>query len=762
VVYSAYDPELDRKVALKLLRARPHAPNFDGEQLRQRLRREAQAMARLSHPNVVTVFDVGVADGQVFVAMELIDGTNMAAWLRHDDRPVSQILSRFVEAGRGLEAAHVAGFVHRDFKPENVLIGKNGRVCVTDFGLVRTVDDPDAESPSQPSRFEASLTQPGNLVGTPAYMSPEQLRAEAADARADQFSFCLALYEALWGQRPFAGANARELLQTIEAGRVRRPSGVVSPRVQRAIVRGLSAKPADRFPSMAELLHELTATPRWRKYLVPAAAGLALLASLGLALRSARPALCADAGAHLAGVWDDARRARLSGHRDDAATRTVLTTLDGYARDWAAMSTQSCQATRLRGEQSEELLDLRAQCLRQRLDELRAAADVLSSEDHAALDHSESVLARLTPLSACADVLALRARSPRPRDPALRKQLESLERRVVEARMSLTVKDASDSEPLAGELDSPAARAYPPLAAALLDVKGNWLSERGRFDESLVELHRASTAALAAGDDEILIAAWEQIAFIIGYEKEKPDEGLLWLDMAAAAAKRLSGRDDLRLKLLATRAEIFDAVDRADEEEAAINEALPIAERSLPPENHLRIHFVDLQAAVQQIRGHFNEAAALYQKAIDLERAARGPTSGRLQGLVYNRAMSLGSAKRYPEELAALQEAAALSANLPEDHPSRISQLVTLGEAYFYLGRYPEARAALEKALPLVEKRKDVLGRVLFETRALLGRVLVEQHENRRAAQLLEAALPGLTDPLQIEETKAALARARR
>src|SRR4051812_10268762 len=223
VVYAAYDPELDRKVALKLLR--PDRAGAAGEAA-LRLQRGAQAIARLSDPHVVAVYDAGTFGDQVFVAMELMEGRTLRQWLGEGKRGWREIVDVFVAAGRGLAAAHAAGLVHRDFKPDNVLLGTDGRVKVADFGLARPVGDADPgggeaalmESPGSRGLLATPLTEWGVAMGTPAYMAPEQLRGERADARSDQFSFCVALWEALYGRKPFAGESFREMLDAERRG----------------------------------------------------------------------------------------------------------------------------------------------------------------------------------------------------------------------------------------------------------------------------------------------------------------------------------------------------------------------------------------------------------------------------------------------------------------------------------------------------------------------------------------------------------------
>ena len=265
VVYAAHDPELNRKVALKVLH---HGVAGDGDRRRFRelLQREAQAMARLTHPNVVAVFDVGSVGDRVFIAMELIEGLTLARWLRAKPRAPGEILAAFLAAGAGLAAAHAAGLTHRDFKPDNVLVGNDGRVCVTDFGLARAAqaEAPDAAPRGAPETTRASHGT--SVVGTLAYMAPEQYTGSRAEPRADQFSFAVSLYEAFQGERPFApprwtsaGWTAGSPLPA--AARARRIPRSVYPVLRRA----LSVSPADRFPSMAALLAALAPAPRSRR-----------------------------------------------------------------------------------------------------------------------------------------------------------------------------------------------------------------------------------------------------------------------------------------------------------------------------------------------------------------------------------------------------------------------------------------------------------------------------------------------------------------
>jgi serine/threonine protein kinase len=398
VVYAAYDPELNRKVAIKLLQ--PDSQVTAGT-LRSRLMREAQAMAQLSHPNVINVFEVGTFGEQVFVVMELIDGTTLGGWLRKEPRSWREIVRVFAAAGAGLAAAHRAGIVHRDFKPDNVLVGKDGRIFVTDFGLARRIEDgPDSTPASVPvSPLDATLTRSGLLVGTPAYMAPEQMRAEATDERTDVFSFCVALYEALHGVRPYTGKNLDELRAAIETHRPKRGRRI--PRfLDRALLIGMAPLPAERHRSMEALL-EVLADDRRPGRLWSAA--LVLCAGVVSYLFWHPPAPCPSP---LEKVWDAPHRAALQAAFAGKpwlvqSLRAVNTILDERARSWAAMQVDACQATRVRGEQSAELLDRRIQCLDDRRRETAALIEVLSAGAPEALERSLSAVASLEPIDRC-------------------------------------------------------------------------------------------------------------------------------------------------------------------------------------------------------------------------------------------------------------------------------------------------------------------------------------------------------------------------
>ena len=368
VVYAAHDPDLDRPVALKVLRGTA------GDEARTRLLREARAMAKLSHPNVITVYEVGSSGAIDFVAMELIDGKSLAEWLTGGRRPADEVLRVFRAAARGLQAAHGVGLVHRDFKPANVLLGRGDRVVVTDFGLARAFDDlvvPDgqeqAATTTQPiatapttrsdaASLSSTLTRTGALLGTPAYMAPEQFAGLTAGPRSDQYAFCVALWEALTGARPFQGGTIEELRRAAQAGDAIGTDAV--PRRLRPILqRGMAREVALRYPDLGTLMTAIDRADRKPRVLgIAATAGAALIAAIAVAVLwpgrqaaapgRAAPPPCPDVDGELTGAWSPAQAARLSGQLAavPGAWRELSEGLDRVAAGWRSAYLDTCAA----------------------------------------------------------------------------------------------------------------------------------------------------------------------------------------------------------------------------------------------------------------------------------------------------------------------------------------------------------------------------------------------------------------------------------
>ena len=351
-VFAARDPDLERTVALKLLRTeegRGSAPRAQ----RERLLREARAMARLEHANVMTVYEVGQVVDRDYIAMAFVDGESVEQWLKRTDRPAPErVLAVFLDAAKGLQAAHRAGLIHRDFKPSNVMLGKDGRVLVTDFGLARLDADVEADAPAEVGdghTGDMSLTRTGTLLGTPLYMAPEQHRGEATDARTDQYSFCASLYEGLYGVPPFPGVSLEDVHRAKRELAFCEPlAGTVADRARhQAILRGLAVDPDERFPSMDELIGALEPPPRrqrkpWLELLGLVVVLVAVVIVLYLrADRSARAPETAAATSEVpTAVLDPTLAARVDAVRAEAATVAM-----GARGEWASQRLEELYAS---------------------------------------------------------------------------------------------------------------------------------------------------------------------------------------------------------------------------------------------------------------------------------------------------------------------------------------------------------------------------------------------------------------------------------
>ncbi len=637
VVYGAYDSDLDRKVALKLLRTKGQMAEGVTEG-RARLLREAKAMAKLSHPNVVAVHDVGTIAGRVFIAMEYVDGTTLTRWLKRERRTWAEIRDVFAEAGRGLAAAHAAGLVHRDFKPDNVLVGKDGRVRVTDFGLARTSETTELDAPSSDAVLEASrtplrdeLTQPGLVMGTPPYMAPEQCCGVAADHRMDQFAFCVALFEALYSRRPFKGRTRAELRDEIEAGRIRPvPKGVDVPQwLHAALLRGLSANPADRWRSMDELVAQLSPRPRLRRGLLVAGAGvIAVLAGTSVYAFTKAPQ-CAGAANELAGVWNADRRAAIEqgllgsgrAHASDSITR-VSNAIDAYTTRWIEMRIQACEATAA-GEQSPELLDLRMACLDRRLEEVDALVGVVAEGDPEVADGATLAATTLSPLSQCerADTIAAELRPPADPDEAAavaHLQLE-LARLGIVARNGEASRSIADAEALVAKARH-LGRA--PLTAGALNVLGDLRLRMGDAASARDALSESALMAAAGEHHRVAASAATSMMGVVG--PKDYEEGLLWGWYAEAAVERIGRGGPEEGAMLEGLGAVFSAHARHDEARDHFARAVELYKRLYGAQHPTVARALVSLGDALRAAEHFAGARARYEDALTTARAAFG------------------------------------------------------------------------------------------------------------------------------------------
>ncbi len=519
VVYAAYDEQLERKIAVKLL-------HNEGDGADTRLLREAQAMARLSHPHIVSVHEVGTHAGQIYIAMEFVHGTTLAAWLKEQVRGWREVVEVFRQAGSGLAAAHDVGLVHRDFKPQNAMVGTDGRVRVLDFGLARAEGSPDlftnlertADSNNHLHALDTSLTITGSLVGTPAFMAPEQFRGEKADARADQFALCVALYEALYRSRPFAGDSLQDLMHSVLKGEVRDPGGKLPRGLRSAILRGLQLRPEARHPNMHAMLAAIdrVVEPRRRGWLAGAVLGAGLLAGVGGMVwrNNELREVCTDRGAaEVATVWSperaDAIAAALhaSDARADETWPLAAARLDSYAQGWQRAVVDACTAGEIRREQSQERYDLRRACLDDRLRALQSTLALFERPEPILAIRAPDIVAGLAPVERCADPQELARQATASTDPGHARMITDLRAELARAealrRATLLEESLAALDAIAGRIPAD----HAPLQAELALTRGRVHATAGRHAEAAEALRSAYFTGLRANHEPLAITA---------------------------------------------------------------------------------------------------------------------------------------------------------------------------------------------------------------------------------------------------------------
>ncbi|MBK6923122.1 MAG: tetratricopeptide repeat protein [Deltaproteobacteria bacterium] len=713
-VYAAYDPELDRRIALKLLRV------AGGRREAKRWNREAKIMARVVHPNVVAVHDVGERDGQVFIAAEFVDGSTLDAWRRTQARSWREILDAYVAAGRGLAAIHACGLVHRDFKPHNVLVGRDGRVCVTDFGLAQLQDDRGHDESGQidvtapmpaaaPWQTHASLTRTGTVVGTPAYMAPEQWRGEIVDARADQFAFAVALFEALFDQRPWAGRTPAELAAAVAEAKVTIPTGREVPRwLTRALMPALAREADARYADMNALLEALVETPRRARHRISVGAvaiGIGAVAAGGWALGRTNAVRHCDGDGGIEQAWGDPGRAALREHWA-ALPADVFDATAGRVDDWITRW-YAAREPLCRGETIDATTGtLQLRCFDRRASELSAALAVareLPPDDALELD----LLAGVEDPESCNDGARLAAIAP---------VYGSVASHVLALQLGPEL-DRCEALRYAGRHDEALALALAVLARAEIDgdhaVRAPALLELGRVwsqrkEAKLAEdaLRKAVWAAEASGHVEAAADAWAELVNVLGVIDERPEPALEASERADAALFRLHdpSRD---LSLRSHRAVVESVRGRYEIAFALQRDVLAHAEEMLGdkaarqmPRIHLNI------AAVVSHLGRFDEAVEHARIGIALQEQLY-PWPHGTTAEMYN---SLGAIEIQRGNLdagrEALEHARAIAvARLPEDNPTIITIDSNLAGVALQQGRLDDAIAAYQHTLAMYRSR---------------------------------------------------------
>ncbi len=758
VVMVAYDPELNRKVALKLLRGAVGSRNSSSN---ARLMREAQSLARLVHPNVVSVFDVGMFGDSVFVAMEYVEGTTlgdrMETW-RAEPPPWSEVVRVFLEAGRGLAAAHDVGIVHRDFKPANTMVARDGRVLVLDFGLAQESGQETAShgGRGRSSISDARLTQTGAILGTPAYMSPEQLRRERVDAASDQFSFCVALYEGLHGKRPFEGDSLATLTDSVLSGKIERTQARedVPAHVQDAVLKGLRPKPEERFASMRDLLDALQPAPAiglapwlWVGTGVVVAAGV--MGTLWWVTQRAADE-CRGVTEAAFATWNPEKATQLAerfeavqGAFGAEVAPLVVGKLDTYTQRWTSGRRGICEAEAT--DSGGELVRLsQALCYERSLSALDGWVTLALDADAAVVFRAAESVSRLPDLTECASTEIEPHRAEMLEDPVQRAQWQriegELERALAKAElgeMEVVGPTLQGALAAAEELGAPAleSRAWRQLSRLIVNTGGD-------SEEALVAARNAVLRAEVSADDDQLIAGLRNLTFLVAMHAGQFDEAKAVLARLDAIIARNGDRPVLRKASAVLHGKISQRARDWDAAMTAYEEALAIQDEHALPFDPDDIGLYNGLAQTRAKLHRYDEAEHAARRALELgaEHLGQGHPSNALTEFSFAR-IEEGRGDE-ASALAAYRRAEAIfQARYPQGHRNLPGIRNEIGRKLRALGRTDEAIQVLEAGLESMQAvaGPDDLDVSSFHTN--LGLVKADQGSFDAALEHLRASL---------------------
>lgn len=680
VVYAAYDPTLDRQIALKLL-----SGDSDDEQARARISREARALAQLSHPNVVQVYEYGQFKGAVYLAMEFVQGKTLRQWMDPAQRTWRETLERLLQAGEGLAAAHAAGLVHRDFKPDNAVVGEDGRVRVIDFGLVLARRSETAAGgrstpvPDLARAMELNLTRTDAIIGTPAYMAPEQLQGGDADARTDQFNFCVTLYESLFGERPFSGATPIAVLEAMSTPPVVPAASQASVPgfVLAAVLKGLQFDPASRFPDMAGLILALRTDPRRTRGRWAAAAVLVATVPAALAgnaaLESRALAGCAKPGAEFALRWTGESRDRVrSGLTStalpfvDATVLRVDTELGRYVDRWGGAWADACVRTTVEEERSPAMHARSMECLEDRRLAFESLVELLAEPSVATTVGAARASLDLAPVRDCLDEPWLLHWHGQPElDPG--RATTEIRSALARVRALSAVGDYGEALGQATTaLEGARALELPPMTVeALLEV-GVLERRTGAPTASRAHLEEGFYLAVASEQDHLTALLASELVRTVGVSTRQYDRAAQWGQLATAIIERTDQRGTLIDARLRNK---LGMIDFAQGDYAAAEE-------------------------------HYQAALELRRELLGPEHPSVGGASGNL-GILALEQGHLNEAEAYMTECLAI-----LSEALGSQHPK-------VGNAHAVLGQLHEARGETKQAVVSYAVSLEILEPVL-------------------------------------------------
>lgn len=689
VVYEGYDPELDRKVAVKVLR-----PSIDSvasttttvtAQAQMQLLAEAQSLAQLTHPNVVAIYDVGRVGGQVYLAMEMVEGITLHRWLRDGPHPWREVVRVFIEAGQGLAAAHRVGIVHHDFKPENVLLGVDGRPRVLDFGLAHN-EGPTGTRTTTGGTIELSQSISGGatrrVAGTPSFMAPEQHLGIQTDERCDQYAFFVSLYEALFGLRPFAGENLDAIAQAKRNFELRKPE--LDRRVPRWLremtLRGLSVEPELRHADMDAVVAHLRArlSPRRRRRAVSVLVATACLASLSLHAAEfvAQRSACE---AHARGAlvfWDGRGRAaaarafeRSGAEGFEMARQHAISAVDARFEEWSASALESCAVQRL----SSRRFELHRECLKAKLSETKVLLDTWKELDAKAVDGAAGAVQSLSPIDECDDPEAWLRDASLPGDPRIRARALELESQLFEAHLEVSNGRVSDAVARAQRvLDTARSLKLPAMRASAHMLLARLAADS--FQPVRARQHALDAMAIAesTGDDQLTARMANDSIWVRGYQLGEIDIAEELVAHAMAHLERVPHAKELRENMLQTSGGLFLAAGDLERAESAYRETVEMIENLGDPNDPSQsIKFSNL-ALTLDLLGRFDEAEDLLRRANELDIAILGSDHPSRLLVLANLGNVLRRTQRPTEALAVYDEALRIGARAGSDDALRL------------------------------------------------------------------------------------------
>jgi tetratricopeptide (TPR) repeat protein len=839
-VFAAEDLRLHRPVAVKELLS-------DGAGAADRFLREAELTARLQHPSIVPVYEAGYwPDGRPFYAMKFISGRPLGQLIAEGETLAQRLalLPQVIAVAEAMAYAHSKRIIHRDLKPANIVIGEFGETMVVDWGLGKDLSRATLETTAELPNGSPTPQQTveGALLGTPAFMSPEQAAGEAVDERTDVYALGAILYTLLAGRPPFVTGQLSQLLTDVITQRLDPVENVqpgVPPELAAIVKKAMAVDRTRRYVDAGKLVRDLTRfqagqlvgahhystwtlTRRWLArhrtrigwgIVVPVLVGALVLAYR--ATRHDRRLVCRGAEAKLAGIWDEGRKR--AAHDAflatglpyaEAAFRSVERALDAQANAWVSMHTEACEATRVRRDQSEESLDLRMQCLGERLHEIRAQADLFASADQKVVERTPQITSALSPLEGCADLAALRSMVPLPANPTLRARVEEVRRRVAQsAALGMAGKYKEELALAAPAVEASRALGYRPLESQALAMLGFAQSELGDVGTAEKSLEDAELAARAGRDTVSEVNAW---GYLIGNAQQQAhyERALEYGRHGFAAFEALGHADERPLaRLLYALARIYADQGKYAEALDYSRRELAIRQHADGPESTLAALSHEAVARVLGNVGRYVEAESEVRRALAIQEKLLGPDHPAFASSLFNLAYALFGQGRYDEALAYYRRNVAIwEASFGRDHPRLAIPLANIGDILRIQGKYDAALQYDRRALAITEKARgpehpdvalalnnigDVLrlqgnpnDAIVHYERALtiwekafgpqhgnvavaltgIGRAELDRHQPARALRSLERALAIRAvvggDPSWLPETRFAVARA--